>query len=251
MPGEKSAITAEKLNKTFIIENGIFKKDENRVCAVRDVNLEIKKGRTLGVVGESGSGKTTLGKLLIGLLKPDSGSIRYSRKTAFASGIQIVFQDPYSSLDPRMRMQDIVLEGLTISGVNKEKKESVLRDVLFKVHLNYKNRMKYPHQFSGGQRQRIAIARALAVNPEILILDEPVSSLDVIIQKEILNLLRELQKEFCLTYVFISHDLRVVEYMADNVAVMQKGEIVELASRDEIYRSPKHPYTKRLLSSVL
>ena len=249
--GEKSAITVEKLSKTFVIESSIFKRGEDRVCAVSDVSLEIKKGRTLGIVGESGSGKTTLGKLLIGLLKPDSGSMQYSRKTASAAGVQIVFQDPYSSLDPRMRMQDIVLEGLTIRGVKKEKKESVLRDVLFKAHLNYKSREKHPHQFSGGQRQRIAIARALAVNPEILILDEPVSSLDVIIQKEILNLLKELQKELGLTYVFISHDLRVVEYMADDVAVMQKGEIVEFAARDEIYRSPKHPYTKRLLSSVL
>ncbi len=241
----KSIITVKNLNKSFPVEKGIFKKEKEKIQAVRNISLQIKEGKTLGLVGESGSGKTTLGKLIIGLLEPDSGSVGTQKS------IQIVFQDPYSSLDPRMKMQDIVLEGPTIHGISKDEKEKVLRDVLFKAHLNYKDRLKYPHQFSGGQRQRIAIARALAVNPRILILDEPVSSLDVIIQLELLNLLKDLQKELSLTYIFISHDLRVVEYMADDVAVMYKGEIVELAGRDQIYRAPKHPYTKRLLSSIL
>ena len=243
---KKTVVSIKDLNKTFPIEKGIFQKAKAKIEAVHGVNLEIKEGKTLGLVGESGSGKTTLGKLIMGLLKADSGKVLSS-----VSDMQIVFQDPYSSLDPRMRMQDIVLEGPAIRGMEKTQKEAMLRDVLFKVHLNYKDRLKYPHQFSGGQRQRIAIARALAVNPRIIILDEPVSSLDVIIQAQILNLLKDLQKGLFLTYVFISHDLRVVEYMADDVAVMYKGEIVELASRNELYTSPKHPYTKRLLSSVL
>ncbi|UCD55727.1 MAG: ABC transporter ATP-binding protein [Candidatus Omnitrophota bacterium] len=240
-------VTVKNLNKSFPVEKGIFRREQRLIQAVRNISLQIKEGKTLGLVGESGSGKTTLGKLIMKLVEPDSGSV-VSVETAAL--IQIVFQDPYNSLDPRMKMQDIVLEGTTIRGMARDEKKKILRDVLFKVHLNYKDRLKYPHQFSGGERQRIAIARALAVNPRVLILDEPVSSLDVIIQSEILNLLKDLQKELSLTYIFISHDLRVVEYMADEVAVMYKGEIVELAGREEIYRAPKHPYTKRLLSSI-
>jgi peptide/nickel transport system ATP-binding protein len=238
-------IAVKNLNKTFAVEKGIFRREQALVQAVRNINFEVKESRTLGLVGESGSGKTTLGKLIMGLLEPDSGSVETQKST------QIVFQDPYNSLDPRMKIKDIVLEGPTIQGMQRQAKEKILRDVLFKAHLNYKDRSKYPHQFSGGERQRIAIARALAVNPRILILDEPVSSLDVIIQSEILNLLKHIQKELSLTYIFISHDLRVVEYMADEVAVMYKGEIVELAASGRIYQSPGHPYTKRLLSSIL
>jgi len=239
-------VTVRNLSKTFVLEKGVFKRKAGCIEAVRDVNFEIKEGRTLGIVGESGSGKTTLAKLLAGLLKADSGSVGICAREA-----QIVFQDPYSSLDPRMRMRDIILEGPAIRGTGKSEREKILQKVLFKVYLNLKDSMKYPHQFSGGQRQRISLARALAVKPRILILDEPVSSLDVIIQSEILNLLKDLQKELALTYVFISHDLAVVERMADDVAVMYKGEIVEFGSRSEIYRSPKHPYTKRLLAGAL
>ena len=242
---ENTLIAIKNLNKSFSVEKGFFKKVAKKIHAVSDITLEIKKGSTLGLVGESGSGKTTLGKLIMGLLKPDSGSIDYNMRDA-----QIVFQDPYSSLDPRFRMQDIILEGPSIMGMSRSEKDTILRDVLFKVHLNYKDRLKYPHQFSGGQRQRIAIARALAVKPKILILDEPVSSLDVIIQSEILDLLKELQKELALTYIFISHDLRVVHYMADEVAVMYNGEIVEMAPKDKIYTSSHHPYTKTLISSI-
>lgn len=244
--GQRVAIAVKHLNKSFSVEKGIFQKEKSRVYASRNINLKIEEGKTLGLVGESGSGKTTLGKLLMGLLKADSGEI----KGYVPESMQIVFQDPYSSLDPRMRMQDIVLEGLTIRGKDRSEKESALREVLFKVHLSYNDRLKYPHQFSGGERQRIAIARALAVKPKILVLDEPVSSLDVIIQKEILTLLKELQKELFLTYVFISHDLKVVAYMADEVAVMKDGEIVELAPRRDIYTNPRHSYTKKLLSSI-
>ena len=242
----KSVITLKGLCKSFPVDGGIFRKEHDRVRAVRDVSFEIKEGKTLGLVGESGSGKTTLGKLVMNLLEADSGEITAERKI-----MQIVFQDPQSSLDPRMRIEDIVLEGPTIKGVKKLEKDKILRDVLFKVRLNYKDRLKYPHQFSGGERQRIAIARALAVNPQILILDEPVSSLDVIIQSDILDLLKGLQKELSLTYIFISHDLRVVRDMSDEIAVMYNGEIVEFGSRYQIYNSPKHPYTKQLLSSIL
>jgi ABC-type glutathione transport system ATPase component len=245
--GTEPVITIKNLNKAFTVEKGIFRARKGRVTASRDISLEIKEGETLGLVGESGSGKTTLGKLVIGLLKPDSGEIRISDE----GSMQIVFQDPYGSLDPRMRMCDIVLEGPTIRGGGRAEKEATLRNVLFKVHLNYKDRQKFPHQFSGGERQRIAIARALAVNPRVLILDEPVSSLDVIIQRDILNLLKDLQKELALTYVFISHDLGAVGYMADDIAVMKEGEIVEIAPRDKILKGPQHPYTKRLLASVL
>ncbi len=250
-------INLKNLSKTFTVEKGVFGKSPGRVQAVRDVSLEIKEGKTLGIVGESAAGKTTLAKLLAGLIKPDTAGNRFQPgagpsgvKSVPAREIQIVFQDPYSSLDPRMRMQDIVLEGPVIRGIKKRAREKILRETLFRVYLNLRDGMKYPHQFSGGQRQRIALARALAVKPRILILDEPVSSLDVVIQSEILNLLKAVQKELALTYVFISHDLAVVERMADDVAVMHKGEIVEFAPIAQIYRSPKHPYTKRLLADA-
>jgi len=243
----ETAMRIKNLTKSFVTEKGFFKRKGDIVRAVDNVTIDIKEGKTLGLVGESGSGKTTLGKLLINLIEADSGEVGSAREKS----IQIVFQDPYSSLDPRMRMSDIVMEGPKIKGVSKKEKENILRDVLFKVHLNYRDRFKYPHQFSGGQRQRIAIARALAVNPKILILDEPVSSLDVVIQRDILNLLKELQKGLNLTYVFISHDLRVVAHMADDIAVMCSGKIVEFAPTNQIYLNPQHPYTKQLLSSAL
>ncbi|MBL7158315.1 MAG: ABC transporter ATP-binding protein [Candidatus Omnitrophica bacterium] len=239
-------LEAKDLTKSFYLEKGFFRKHSSRISAVSEVSLKIHEGRTLGVVGESGCGKTTLARLLVGLLKADKGEVRCPEKN-----IQIVFQDPASSLDPRMRMGDIVLEGLTIRGAKRREKELVLREILFNARLNYKDRMKLPHEFSGGERQRIAIARSLAVKPRVLILDEPVSSLDVIIQKEVLGLLKDLQKELFLTYVFISHDLRVIEYMSDDVAVIENGRIVELASREKLYESPQHAYTKKLLRSVL
>ena len=230
------SIAVRNVSKTF---------PETRVSAVRDVSFELAAGRTLGLVGESGSGKTTLLKLIVGLLKADSGEI------AVGTNMQIVFQDPFSSLDPRMRMCDIVLEGMFIRRASRREKEAMLKNVLFKVHLNYNDGLKYPHQFSGGERQRIAVARALAVKPKILVLDEPVSSLDVIIQKDILNLLKDLQRALGLSYVFISHDLRIVGSMADDVAVMQNGEIVEMGPRESVLDNPRHPYTKRLLASAL
>jgi len=249
IPEGDPVITIRNVNKTFSLEKGLFKKETKKVKALENISFDVIRGKTLGIVGESGSGKTTLAKILEGLLKADSGKI--DSKASSKNSMQIVFQDPFSSLDPRMRMENIVLEGPTIKGISKVKKEAILKDVLKKVRLDLKDRKKYPHEFSGGQRQRIAIARSLAVNPDILILDEPVSSLDVIIESEILNLLKNLQKELSLTYIFISHDLRIVEYMADYVAVMEKGKIVELAGSNKIYTSPMHAYTKKLLSCIL
>lgn len=253
-------VIIESVSKTFDIERGFLRQKTGEVKAVNNVSIKIKKGETLGLVGESASGKTTLGKIVLGLTRADKGSLyidgkdinEYLRKTPreIRRMMQIVFQDPYGSLDPHMRMGDIVNEGHSILGTNRKKRDDILKDILSKVNLFYKDRLKYPHQFSGGERQRIAIARALAVNPEFLVLDEPVSSLDVLIQAGILELLKNLQEEFNLTYLFISHDLRVVGYMSDEIAVMRKGEIVERGSKNSIYKSPKHPYTKRLLSSI-
>jgi ABC-type microcin C transport system duplicated ATPase subunit YejF len=253
-------IKVDSVSKTFAIERGLWRKKVGEIRAVDGVSLDLKKGKTMGLVGESASGKTTLGRLILGLLAPDSGKIlieerelnNYLNKTPkeVRQMMQIVFQDPFSSLDPHMRMRDIVTEGPHILGKGAREKEALLKDVLGKVRLNYEDRLKFPHQFSGGQRQRIAIARALAVNPKFLVLDEPVSSLDVSIQADILKLLEELQASLGLTYLFISHDLRVVGSLADEVAVMYQGKIVEFGPKEAIYKTPKHPYTKHLLSSI-
>jgi len=260
IPSKEVLIKARSISKSFSVERGIFKKESGKIEAVKNVDLTIKKGESLGLVGESGCGKTTLGRILIGLIEPDTGSVEIAGKDLKAQlkntpyevrkMMQIVFQDPYGSLDPRMKMGQIVLEGPAIMDKSGSEKLSILKNILLKVHLNYEDRNKYPHQFSGGQRQRIAIARALATDAKFLILDEPVSSLDVLIQKDILDLLQFLRKKLNLTYLFISHDLRVVEAMSDKIAVMHNGEIVELAPASEIYKSPKHPYTQHLLSSI-
>jgi len=249
-------VETRNLNKTYAVEMGIFRKEVSRIYAVKNVSIRIERGKTLGLVGESGCGKSTLGRLMLGLERPDSGDIIINgqNETRYPPSIrkmlQIVFQDPFSSLDPKMRMGDIVSEGARILGVGRSEHGLLLKEILDKTQLAYNDRNKYPHQFSGGERQRIAIARALAVNPEFIVLDEPVSSLDVLIQKGILDLLKRLKKEMGLTYLFISHDLRVVESMSDELCVMQNGEIVERGPTERIYRHPEHPYTKKLLASI-
>lgn len=215
-----------------------------RMTAVDGVSLEIKKGEALGLVGESASGKTTLGKLILGVLRPDSGEVKL-----FTGEKQIIFQDPYNSLDPRMRVFDIVAEGLRVKRARSV--QDKVKDAIDLVRLPAGSLQKYPHEFSGGERQRIAIARAIVTAPEFIVCDEPVSSLDVTIQLEILKLLKEIRARLGVTYLLISHDLRVVRFMCDRVAVMKNGRIVEEGAAGRIYSAPTNDYTKKLLLSIL
>ncbi|HEX6196249.1 MAG TPA: dipeptide ABC transporter ATP-binding protein [Jiangellaceae bacterium] len=251
------------LVKHFPLTRGIvFKRQVGAVQAVDGVNLQLHRGETLGVVGESGCGKTTLAKLLVGLEQPTGGSILvHGQDLSKVSGrevrrarrnIQLVMQDPYTSLNPRMTVGDIVGEPFDIHPdvVPKDKRRARVQELIELVGLNPDHINRYPHQFSGGQRQRIGIARALALNPQIILCDEPVSALDVSIQAQVINLLEELQDELGLSYIFIAHDLSVVRHIADRVAVMYLGKIVEQGTHEEIYDHPTHPYTQALLSAV-
>ncbi len=258
--GEIAFMRVNFLAKNFPIERGILRKKVGELRAVYNVKFDIFRGETLGLVGESGSGKTTLAKMIMNLIKPDSGNVIVEAKTTeqllkekpkeIRRMMQIVFQDPYSSLDPRMRMKDIILEGPILMRVKRRERTELLKDILKNVVLKYVDRFKYPHQFSGGEKQRIAIARALAVKPQFLVLDEPVSSLDVSIQSKILKLLKDLQRELGLTYLLISHDLKAVGSIADEIAVMYKGQIVERAPTDLLYKDPHHKYSKRLIGAL-
>lgn len=258
----ESLLRAENIVKKFPIHGGLFSKEIAAVKAVQNVSFDIKKGETLGLVGESGCGKSTLGRSLIRLIEPTSGKIFFKDKDiTHISGnelrelrrkMQIIFQDPYASLNPRMTIRAILEEPLIIHNLFDSPKDRSDRvtELINLVGLRPEHLSRYPHEFSGGQRQRVGIARALAVSPELIICDEPVSALDVSIQAQVINLLMELQQKLGLTYVFIAHDLKVVEHVSHRVAVMYLGQIVEMADSDELYKNPQHPYTKALLSAI-
>jgi oligopeptide transport system ATP-binding protein len=238
-----------------------FRVSEGTLKAVNQVTLDIMKGETLGLVGESGCGKSTLGKVLMGIYTPTTGKIVYHGKREFELNkstffeyskiAQIIFQDPYSSLDPRMTVGSIIEEGMIIHKMyDKKRRQERVYELLELVGLNREHANRFPHEFSGGQRQRIGIARALAIEPEFIVCDEPISALDVSIQSQIINLLHDLQSKLNLTYLFIAHDLNIVKYISDRIAVMYLGNIVELASSDELYNNTLHPYSQALLSAV-
>lgn len=257
----EAILEVKDIKKHYPIEAGIIKSKTSYLKAVDGISFAIKKGETMGLIGESGCGKSTVAKLLTRLEEPTSGSIKFkgsdilgfnrAKMKQFRKNVQMVFQDPYSSLDPKKTVGSIIREPLVIHGVGtKAEQEKRMRELLNLVGLDYYHANRYPHEFSGGQRQRINIARAIALNPEIVICDEPVSALDVSIQAQVINLLKKLQKELGLTYMFISHDLSVVKYLSDRLAIMYLGEIMEMGDSKTIYKNPMHPYTKALFSAI-
>lgn len=258
---ENHLLSVENLVKYFPVRAGLLQRVIAHVQAVDKVSFFVREGETLGLVGESGCGKTTVGRSILRLIEPTSGKVTFSGQNVLAlrgddlktmrRDMQIIFQDPYASLDPRMPIGESVMEGLNIHGIGSRKERfDIMIDVLRKVGLEDYHARRYPHEFSGGQRQRIGIARALALRPKFIVCDEPVSALDVSIQSQVLNILKDLQGEFGLTYLFIAHNLSVVEHISDRVAVMYLGKMVEWTDRDELFANPLHPYTKALMSAI-
>jgi oligopeptide/dipeptide ABC transporter ATP-binding protein len=259
MTTNDALVEVEHLTKRFPVRQGVFARTRGEVHAVEDISFTVRRGETLGLVGESGCGKSTTARLMLRLLKPTSGAIRFDDRDIsklsqhqlrpLRREMQMIFQDPYSSLNPRKTVGQIVAEPFRVHGQTEKVRDRV-RELLARVGLSPEHYNRYPHEFSGGQRQRIGVARALALQPKLIVCDEPVSALDVSIQAQILNLLKDLQREFQLTYVFISHDLSVIRQICDRIAVMYLGHVVEIGDADAIYNHPRHPYTGALLSAV-
>ncbi|MDD4570049.1 MAG: dipeptide ABC transporter ATP-binding protein [Tepidanaerobacteraceae bacterium] len=258
---QEKLLEVKDLKKYFPITGGLFRKTIGSVKAVDGVDLYIKRGETLGLVGESGCGKSTLGRVILRLIDATNGEIKYEGKNILKlrreqmrelrKKMQIIFQDPYASLNPRMTVGDIIGEPMDIYNLAKgHKREEKVLELLNIVGLGTQHIRRYPHEFSGGQRQRIGIARALAVDPELIICDEPVSALDVSVRSQVLNLMQELQQKYELTYLFISHDLSVVKHISDRISVMYLGKVVEISEKNTLYRKPLHPYTQALLSAI-
>ena len=258
---QQHLLEVRNLKKYYPIVSGLFRRTVGYVKAVDNVSFALHEGETLGIVGESGCGKSTLGRMIMRVLEPTDGSIIFdgqdvtrlsgNKLRSIRSNFQMVFQDPYASLNPRMRVGDIIAEPLIVNGLaNRRKAVEKVIELLERVGLREQDRLRYPHEFSGGQRQRIGIARALALNPKLIVADEAVSALDVSIQSQILNLLQDLKKEYRLSYIFISHNLAVVRYISDRVGVMYLGHLVEIGDKKDLYGNPLHPYTQALLSSA-
>lgn len=260
MSGEGPILEVRNLVKYFPITRGLLKREIGQVKAVDDISYSVNKGETFGLVGESGCGKSTTARLVLRLMEPTSGQVFFDGRDitqlpadqlrALRKELQIVFQDPYASLNPRMTVRQIVAEPMIVQGMPKDQANARVDDLLVMCGLAREHAARYPHEFSGGQRQRVGVARALANNPKVVFLDEPVSALDVSIQAQIVNLLEDLQDQLGLTYVFIAHDLSVVAHISDRIGVMYLGKIVETGTREQVFSAPSHPYTKALMSAV-